>query len=82
MKQKEKESIKRIVGEGLGVILGKLQISKPSSKVESSLKKYSKKLTTIFKGEVKKQAKEKNKNSAKDVNKKKVKSPDQSVAIQ
>ncbi len=59
MEKKQKENIKRIVGEGLSLILNKLKISNPSSKTESALKKLSKKLTGYLKTEVKKGAKKK-----------------------
>ncbi len=53
MDKKQKENIKRIVGEGLSTILNKLKISKPSAKVERALKKHTKKLADHFKTEVK-----------------------------
>lgn len=59
MEKKQKENIKRIVGEGLSLILNKLKISNPSSKTESALKKLSKKLTGHLKTEVKRGAKKK-----------------------
>jgi hypothetical protein len=59
MEKKQKENIKRIVGEGLSLILNKLKISNPSSKTESALKKLSKKLTGHLKTEVKKGSKKK-----------------------
>jgi|GEM_PF-3746069 len=59
MDNKQKENIKRIVGEGLSQILSKLKISKTSAKLERRLKKYSKKLVDHFKDEVKRLDKKK-----------------------
>jgi len=53
MDKKQKENIKRMVGEGLSTIQNKLKISKPSTKMERALKKYAKKLADHFKAEVK-----------------------------
>lgn len=61
MDKKEKENIKRIVGDGLSVILSKLNISKPSTKMERALKKQTRKLADHIKAEVKRQSKEKTK---------------------
>ncbi len=61
MDKKQKENIKRIVGEGLRLILSKLKIPKPSAKMDQVLKKHSKKLADHFKAEVKRVAKKGNK---------------------
>jgi hypothetical protein len=53
MDKKQKENIKRIVGEGLSLVLSKLKISRPSAKLERALKKHSRKLADHFKAEVK-----------------------------
>ncbi len=53
--KKLKENINRIVGEGLGLILSKLKISKPSPKMEKSLKRQARKLVGHLKTEIKRQ---------------------------
>ena len=60
MDKKQKENIKRTVGEGLSQVLSKLKISKPSAKMERMLKKHSKKLVDQLKAEVKRLGKKKN----------------------
>jgi hypothetical protein len=60
MDKKQKENIKRIVGEGLSLILSKLKISRQSAKMEQALKKHSRKLVDLFKAEVKRVGKKKN----------------------
>jgi chemotaxis response regulator CheB len=70
MNKKQKENIKRVVGEGLQHVLSKLKISKPSAKMERMLKKHSKKLVDQFKAEVKRLGKKKNKRAAMPMSKK------------
>jgi len=53
MNKKEKENIKRIVGEGLSLVLNKLKILKPSAKMDNALKKQAKKLADHFRAELK-----------------------------
>ena len=65
MDKKQKENIKRIIGEGLSLILGKLKISKPSAKLEHALKKHTRKLADQFKTEVKRLGKRGDKKIAK-----------------
>ena len=65
MDKKQKENIKRVVSEGLTLIKTRLQISKPSSKLESALKKHSRKLIDDLKKEVKKKSKKQAKNNTK-----------------
>ncbi len=65
MNSELKENIKRVVSEGLALIKTRLQISKPSSKLESALKKHSRKLIDDLKKEVKKKTKKQAKNNTK-----------------
>jgi hypothetical protein len=59
MNKKLKENVKRIVGEGLSLIMNKLKISKPSAKMEKSLKRHSRKLVDHLKAEIKRQSQKK-----------------------
>jgi len=65
MNKKLKDNIKRVVGEGLGLIIARLKITKPSLKMETSLKKQSKKLAGLLKAEMKRQSKKKDKANSK-----------------
>ena len=59
----QKENIKRIVNSGLKQIMSNLNISNPSSKLETAIKKHAKKLIADFKREVKRMSKTKTKNN-------------------
>ena len=59
MNKKLKASIKRVVEDGLSLIMNKLKISKPSSKLKRSIKKQSKRLVDHLKDELKRQNRKK-----------------------
>ena len=63
MNKERKENIKRVVSEGLTLIIRRLQISNPSSKMETALKKHSKKLIEDLKKEIKRKGKKVAKNN-------------------
>ena len=65
MNKKLKEKIKLAASAGFKLTMTKLGISKPSSKLESALKKHSKKLIEEFRKELKKKSKEKAKDNKK-----------------